>query len=204
VFTAFVDSALNIRDPEDYEVLWIRGTGWCQARAHNDFMEKALVWGADLICMLSADQTYDPDVLERLMARHLGGCEVVGGLVPIREDFEENHVGERLAWRIENGVAEKIDPQAAPLQRVDFLGSGLVLFPAGLLEKVSKPWMAYEITGDNWQRKANADTGFFWRLQTEAGAKAWVDTTIKVKHCHVSEIDAPMRSKEVHFEHFRA
>ncbi len=63
------------------------------------------------------------------------------------------------------------------------------MFPAGLLEKIKKPWLSDVLVGDNGQRQPNADCFFTWRLQSEAGAQMWVDTTIKVKHCQVFEID---------------
>lgn len=170
-------------------VRWIQGKGWCQARAHNDFLEKAQVWGADLICMLGADQVYEPDILERLLARYDEGYHVITALVPLREGFGENHTGERLAWRDVDDKPQKIDPDAGDVQTIDFIGSGVVLFPTELLEKMSKPWMYYDIERETYQRRPSGDTRMFWHMQTEGGAKTWVDTTIKVKHCHVMEVE---------------
>lgn len=185
MFTAFTESSLNIQHPEGWEIRWFRGSGWCQARAHNDFMEKALEWGADMICILGSDQVHPTDILVRLLARHEEGCTIITALVPIREDFEGHKAGARLAWLRKGTDNELIDPEAGDIQQVHFIGTGVLMFPAKLLERVRKPWLAYEIVGDEYRRIANADSKFFWRLQTEGGVSAWVDTTIKVKHAHV-------------------
>ena len=62
-FTAFTESALNIQAPLDCEIKWFRGVGWCHSRRRIDAAEKAIEWGAELICCLDADQIYDPDIL---------------------------------------------------------------------------------------------------------------------------------------------
>lgn len=189
MFTSFVEASLNIKPPLGWETRWIRGSGWCPSRAHNDFMEKALEWGADMICILGSDQIHEPDILSRLLARHDEGCEVIGALVPARVSFDGHVVGDRLAWTREGNEPVLIDPEAAALQKISFIGSGVLMFPAGLLEKIKKPWLSDVLVGDNGQRQPNADCFFTWRLQSEAGAQMWVDTTIKVKHCQVFEID---------------
>ena len=61
------------------------------------------------------------------------------------------------------------------------------LRPGGLL--LIEPWFTEEIDPVTFQRTANQDSRFVWRLRTEAGVKLFVDTTISIKHSHVFEID---------------
>src|SRR3990172_10400410 len=69
MFTGFVENALNLQRPEGAMVKFFRGLGWCSARRHIDMMEKALEWGADLICIIGSDQTNPDDLLLRLVNR---------------------------------------------------------------------------------------------------------------------------------------
>ncbi len=189
MFTAFVESALNVRAPDGWDMKWFRGLGWCSARRHNDCFEKSLDWGADLICILGSDQVYQPDILQRLVDRHQAGCDAVAALVPLRIDVGSYGVGTRLAWKLENKNFVPIDVDAAELQRIDCIGSGVVLFPADVLRKLKKPWMKETIDGENFNRIPNGDTGFVFRMSNEAGVKIWADTTIKVGHVTVQEIN---------------
>lgn len=212
VWTKFTESALNIRHPAGCEVQWIFGTGWCPARRHTDLCEKALAWGADYIVFAGADQVYEPDLLERLMARHREGYEVISALVPARGYFAWNE-GMRpfqpMAWRFKsvdpvNGkvpirayrgqaldpnMIEVIRPEDGPVQRVNFIGSGVLMFHRDHLLSLARPWFKENVDPITYQRHASMDCVFVWRLQQEAGANVWVDTTIQVKHLHPFEID---------------
>ena len=81
-----------------------------------------------------------------------------------------------------------IDPADGDLQRVDVIGSGVLLFDAQTIEALAKPWFYYTTDLDQ-RRVADMDSKFVWRLREEVQAQVWVDTTIKVKHLHTFEID---------------
>ncbi len=186
MFTAFTERSLNMELPSGFDCRWIRGVGWCAAKAHNDMFQKALDWSADLICVVGPDQVHPVGLLPKLMQRIDQGCDVISALVPTREQFEGDGAFERKAWR--GQPPERIDPADGILQKIDFIGSGVLMFPAALLEKVKRPWLYETQTDDDFSRRGDCDTNFVWRLHQEGGAQVWVDTTIPVLHATVFEI----------------
>ena len=206
VWTRFTETALNLKAPEGTELKWIFGKGWCPARRHADLCEKALAWGADLIVFLGADQVYPDDLLQRLFTRFLTGYVVVSAPIPCRGYFEWNRgmkPFQPMAWRWRGQVdtrkyrGQHLDPEmleivpmTGQMERVNFIGSGVLMFPASLLFQLKRPWFKETIDSETFQRFANQDCVFVWRLQEEAGVFCWVDTSITdVKHIHPFEID---------------
>lgn len=211
-WTAWAEHLPNLRKPEGYDVRFFRGAGWCPARRHAHIVEQALAWGADLILIIGADQIHPEDMLERLVARWEAGHEVVAAMVPARGyvGWQEMKPFQPMAWRFRRtsttdprsvrvreyrgmtqdaDMIEVIDPAAGDMQQVNFIGSGVLLFHRDHVLSLAKPWFAETIERENYQRLANMDCTFVWRLQREAGARVWVDTTIKVRHLHAFEID---------------
>jgi hypothetical protein len=215
MWTEYVDAMLNLRRPpvarnalgelEPLEVTFIRGPGWCPARRHTAICEQALAWGADLILIVGADQIHPPDMLERLIGRWNEGYEVVAALVPARGyiGWQPMKPFQPMAWRIKPHLApmeiadgplpkndtEVIDPAAGDVQMVNFIGSGVLMFHRDHLLSLDRPWFRESVDPVTYQRLASMDTTFVWRLQTDAGAKVWVDTTILVKHLHPFSVD---------------
>lgn len=201
VWTRSVESMLGLRHPAGVEVGFFRGTGWGPAKRHINACEKALAWGADHILILGADQVYEPDLLERLVARVREGYEVVAALVPTRGylGWEKMKPFQKMAWRLKsNGLAaiqwdrnelEAVDPQDGEMQRIDFIGSGCILFHKDHLAALQRPWFFEDIDHETQNRIACMDTRFCYRLHAEAYAQVWVDTTIQIKHIHPFEID---------------
>lgn len=203
VWTKSVESMLGLRHPADVEVKFFRGNGWGPARRHINACEAALAWGADYFLILGADQVYEPDLLERLVARVREGFEVVAALVPTRGYVSWNDMKpfQPMAWRLRsNGLKpirwgpdgapiEAIDPNAGEMQRIDLIGSGVLLFQRGHLEALERPWFFEEIDPETQIRTACMDTRFVYRLHSEAYAQVWADCTIKVRHLHAFEID---------------
>ena len=190
MFTSFVDGVLNIDSPADTQVRWFRGEGWCSSRRHIHICEQAIGWGADLICIVGPDQSFPDDLLVRLVGHIDEGCDAISALVPFRgSQVAGGSAFQRCAWRKQDGEFVAIDPDAAPLQEIDVIGSGCLMFKTHVLEKLSEPWFTEEIDPVTFQRTANQDSRFVWRLRSEAGVKLFVDTTISIKHSHVFEID---------------
>ena len=191
IFSAGVERFLNMELPDGYDVRWFRGTGWCQARMHTDGCEKALEWGADLICILCSDQIHPEDMLPKLVGHIENGCGAVSALVPFRGHvgFQEMKPFEKMAWNAgEPPVAIKIED--GDLQKIDFIGSGVICFKADDLKRLKKPWFWDRIVdSDRGTRRTNFDVEFVWALKQELGVQMWLDTTIDVRHLHVFEID---------------
>jgi len=216
VFTKFADDMMNLARPErartvfgglaPLETRFFRGSGWCPARRHTCLCEQALEWGADLICILGADQRYPEDLLERLVARWNQGCEVIASLVPARGyvGWQEMEPFQRMAWRLKgageteaNAIlrgdakheVEVVNPDDGELQRINFIGSGVLMFHRDHLLSIPRPWFEEQVNPITYERLASMDTGFVWKLQTVAGATVWVDTTIPVRHMHIFDVD---------------
>lgn len=217
-WTGWADHLPNLQRPEGYEVRFFRGKGWCPARRHIDICEQALAWGADFICIIGADQIHPEDMLPRLVKRVEEGCEVVTALVPARGyvGWQDMKPFQPMAWRFRrtsgNGLAaaqsrdyrgmkfdadaiEVIDPAAGDVQPVNFIGSGVLMFHRDHLLALKRPWFMETIEPTSYQRLANMDCTFVWRLQMEAKARVYVDTTIQVKHLHAFEIDASYQDR---------
>jgi hypothetical protein len=192
VFMAAFQSIVNIEIPPGCTVKWFRGIGWCQARRRAHMCEQALDWGADLIAQLDIDQVYEPDVLCRLKARMDEGYRIVAAMVPGRCYIEDSKIPPfgRLAWRsTEDGQAfEPVNPNEGEMVRADFPTSACVMFHADDLRKLPVPWYAFQYDTRTWKIEGGEDGAFFLRM-ARMGVEAWVDTTIRVKHCHVFEID---------------
>jgi hypothetical protein len=225
MWTAYVDSMLNLERPaearnvaalgrvEPMETRFFRGAGWCPAKRHASACEAALAWGADLICIVGADQIYQPDMLRRLVARWEQGCEVVAALVPARAfiGWQDMKPFQPMAWRLKPAAGvdlvavnesmltrnevEVIDPAAGELQTVNFIGSGVLMFHRDHLAAMKRPWFSEAFDPETLERTASMDTRFVWRLQEEAGATVWVDTTIDVRHLHAFEIDRTFQDR---------
>ena len=218
IWSRFTEAALNVRAPAGTEVRWIFGRGWCPARRHTDAIEKALDWGAELICIFGADQVPLPDLLERLYARVVEGFLPICALVPSRGYFEHN-VGTKpfqpLAWKwaptkfdenmkpvirqyrsqdLDSDMIEVIK-QDGKVQVVHVIGSGCVMFHRDHILALKKPWFSETYDHETYKRSATMDTHFSWRLNTEAGACMWVDTSIQIGHLTDMMIDSSFQNR---------
>jgi len=219
IWTDFVDGNMNLERPDGVSVRFFRGSGWCPARRHIHICEQALEWGADAICIIGSDQMHPEDMLVRLVDRYNQGHEVVSAMVPSRGYFawQQMKPFQPMAWRFAsksfagkgNGTLKQdtkireyrnlakdgdmmeviIPEEGKDMERCNFIGSGVLMFHVDHLLALEKPWFKETINPHDMQRLASMDTTFVWRLQMEAHATVWIDTTIKVKHVHSFQID---------------
>jgi len=209
-FTGFTEHLPNLQRPKDVDVRFFRGTGWCPARRHIDICEQALKWDADLICIIGADQVHPEDMLPRLYDRFVEGYEVISAMVPCRGyvNWQPMKPYQPMAWRFKtndemcsNKIREfngmRTDPDMihvitrndGDVVKCNFIGSGVLMFHRDHLLALKKPWFFETINPEDMVREASMDCKFVWRLQQEANAVVWVDTTIMVKHLNVMPID---------------
>ena len=198
MFSAFTESALNMRGAGIYDMRWFFGRGDNAASRHTDVLEQAIEWNADLVCFLSADQVYPEDLFERLVGRVGEGRRAISAVVPMRGYVEGqgSKPFEPMAWRLDKSdplsSATKfipIDVNAGDVQPIDIIGSGVLMFPASAAKRMKKPWFEYVNDPNKSNRSGGCDSKFVWRLNREAGLQVYVDTTIKVKHLNVFSID---------------
>jgi hypothetical protein len=102
---------------------------------------------------------------------------------------ESQEFREYRGFELDGDMIEVIDPAKGDLQEINFIGSGVLMFPTDALNSISKPWFGESFTPDRLQRLASMDTRFVWELQTQAKLRCWVDTTIKVGHLNTFIID---------------
>lgn len=174
------------------------GQGADPAGRHANACLQALEWEADVICIIGADQVHPLDMLNRLIDRYdETGGQIITALVPFRGyvAWQQMRPFQPMGWSIRSGGPDNepahfvpIDPADGDLQRVDIIGSGVLMFHRDFLLSLERPWFHYS-WDLNSRRVADMDTRFVWRLRSEAGAEVWVDCTIKVKHIHPFEID---------------
>ena len=154
--------------------------------------QKALDWGADLIVQLDADQVYESDTLIRLLKRFDEGYQIVAAMVPGRgyRDDSKMKPFQRFAWRSKDNYTdfEVVEPSEGEIIEVDFPTSACILFSAEDLKKLNKPWYYNKFDPLTYEMLKGEDGDFFVRMKY-LGIKSYVDTTIKVKHAHIFEID---------------
>lgn len=215
LFSRFTKHMLNMERPDGWDVEFFQGEGWCPSRRHAHICEQALASNADVICIVGTDQIHPRDMFPRLIRRMThDNCEVITALVPTRGyvAWQPMKPFQPMAWRwktrdgvvplreyrgmdIDPDMIEVIDPKAGDLQRVNFIGSGVLMFQRDHLLALDLPWFSEMVEHKTQQRVSNMDCRFVWRLQMEAHAKVWVDTTIKVRHLHVFEIDESFQDR---------
>ena len=206
IWTQAAENMCNLIRPPGIPTTFIRGLGWCPARRHIDICEKAVALGVSHILIIGADQVHPLDLIPRLVRRvESDGCEVICAMVPTRGHVtgQATRPFQPMAWRFKHNtdirtfrslqedgdMVEQLDPSGGELQRLDFIGSGCIMFPTDDLLALKLPWFGESYTSDAYKRKAIMDTIFSWRLHVEAGAKLWVDTGIKIQHLNIFEID---------------
>lgn len=204
IWTKHHENVLNLQRPENSR--WFRGQGWCPARRHIHICEQAIAWDASHILILGSDQIYPEDMIPRLIKRvEVDGCEVIAAMVPTRGlvpwvhmrpfqpvayRFKEGMKAvEYKGWDTNNDMVELIEPGENELERIDFIGSGVLMFPVDDLLAIPKPWFGERWVAEDMRRQASMDTGFVWELKAHAGAQIWLDTTIKVGHLNDMVID---------------
>ena len=128
---------------------------------------------------------------------------MVTALVPTRGWVKVDGVNkpfQKLAWKWREGVNRKeakfsteylelLNPADGDYQEAVVVGSGALIFDIALLGNLEKPWFREAKPDDDGYRPANMDTGFCWRLVTEAGGRMLADCTINVYHLDVFPID---------------
>ncbi len=206
IFTKVLDSMLELKTPAGYELEYVRGSGWCSARRHNQLLERAVQKKADLICILGADQLHPADTIERLVKRIEEGCDVITALVPARNMVPGQNMKayQPLAWRTKKKEPgrmyshppkrdehfEIVHPAEGDLQEIDVIGTGVTMFKREHLDKLKKPWLEEKIENkDGFTCSNDTDSRFILRFRRELQLKVWLDTTIKIKHLHIFEID---------------
>lgn len=186
------------------------GRGIDPASRHTDCCLWAQKNGCDLTLFIGADQIHPLDMLNRLVKRFMEtGGAAIAAPVPFRGYVEGkmDRPFQPMAWRLKGEVTEDayipellelVDVDAPPeFEKIDVIGTGVLLFPTEALEKLALPWFIEARDPVTMQRISDTDTQFVWRLGQEAGLALWLDKTIDVKHLHAFQIDRTYQHEHV-------
>ena len=189
----------ELEKPPSYKLIF--GTGRTPARRHEIGCEEALIWGATHILILGGDQVYPESDMIRKMVKWIevnnfeewtSRKKVINCLVPIRghRPGQGTKPFQPIGMRLDEEFNElvPITREDKPLVKTEVIGTGVMLFEAGILDGLKKPWFADEHMKGTNDTKVMQDVAFVKKLN-DSGSQVWCDTSIVVKHLGVLEID---------------
>lgn len=209
IWTAPAFNMMNWERPDDYEVRFFMGCGWCPAARHNDGVLKAQEWGADIIMFNGADHLCPKDIIPRMLKRMGEGWDMVHAVVPSRgvcgaskkpfQGMSYKVVGpmnaESPMTHSPSGSVQIITDDMEP-QETHITGTGNIMMKAEILDGLEKPYFEEHIKKDGrYSRFAVQDSNFVYRCTILSGAKLFSDTSIKLVHLDVFGIDQTFRER---------
>lgn len=149
--------------------------GYTVAENRNYCVVKALNNNSDYILFIDDDMTFEPDLLDRLIANDK---DIVGVAFHPRTDMQD-----RLKWLDEThyiSLEKNTDPKYKKTFECHATGTGIILIKCEVFRKVPRPWFMFEYY-ETGQVKLGED--WFWcRAAKKAGYKIYTDPEIKVGH----------------------
>ncbi len=210
-WTATAFNMLNWDRPENSDVRFILGVGWCPAARHNDAVAKAQAWGADLIMFNGPDHLCPFDILPRMVNRLKEGWDMVHAMVPCRGVIGYDGIPfKAISYKIvgpmpkDNAILHA-NPKSIEIvsygdepQQTHICGTGNIMMKAEIFDGLQKPYFEESIKKDGlYSRYCVQDSQFVYQCTVEAGARLFCDTTIKLIHLDIFGID------ETYTERFR-
>ena len=203
MLTVAAFNMLNWKRPDDCEVKFIMGSGWCPAARHNDGVEKARAWGAGLILFNGADHLCSFDIIERMISRINEGWDIVQAVIPSRGICGLTQIPfDTTSYRVigpmpkENPLINtpiesiKIIHGADEPQETHISGTGNIMMKADIFDGLQKPYFfEYIVNDEKYSRIPMMDSNFVYRCTKGAGAKMFCDTGIKLRHLDLFAID---------------
>lgn len=203
IWTAPAFNMMNWERPEDYEVRFFMGVGWCPAARHNDGVAKAQEWKADLIMFNGGDHLCPKDILPRMLKRMGEGWDIVHASPPSRGVCGANKkpfFG--MSYKVVGPLNQNNPLECAPKDSVKVLthdmepqqshitGTGNILMKAEILDGLERPYFEEHIKKDGkYSRFPIQDSHFVYRCTLLSGARLFCDTSIKLVHLDVFGID---------------
>lgn len=154
------------------------------AQVRNDLVKQAREFGCTHILMMDTDQTYQSDMVLKMVNHAKNGLKVVGGVVHRRyppfdaclfrgELHKYLHVQDELIY-------------SGDLITVDATGCGCIMYDMSLFDEITYPWF------ETWQSEETGklvgeDIDFCWKLR-QRGIDIHVDTSIQCGHLSQMEI----------------
>lgn len=203
VWTAPMFNMLNWERPDNSEVKFIMGAGWCPAARHNDAVQKAQDWGADLVMFNGGDHLCPFDILPRMLARIREGWDMVHAMVPGRGVVALEYTPfKAISYKVVGPMPQanailhappgsvKIISYGDEPQQTHICGTGNIMMKAEIFDGLQKPYFEEFIKKDGrYSRYCVQDSDFVYRCTVESGARMLCDTTIKIIHLDIFGID---------------
>ena len=202
-WTATAFNMLNWDRPENSEVNFILGVGWCPAARHNDAVVKAQAWGADLVMFNGPDHLCPFDVLIRMLARIREGWDMVHAMPPCRGVVGYDGIPfKAISYKVvgplpKDGAILHASPKSIEVvtyddepQQTHIGGTGNLMMKMEIFDGLQKPYFEEVIKKDGlYSRYCVQDSQFVYRCTVESGARMFCDTTIRLIHLDVFGID---------------
>ena len=138
--------------------------------ARNFAVNIGLEHKADYILFLDSDETFDDDLLVKLIHR---SKDIVGGLI-----FRRKPPFDPCAYELKENKFYRpipIEKETKGLLEVDAIGTGALLIKMDVFRKLPKPWFYFT-------EKGFGEDLNFCRNAKEAGYKIYVDCDIEIGH----------------------
>lgn len=186
VHSQFLDSWVTLQKPAFVYCRPMFPTGFAGdiAVVRNDIVEQAIGRGCTHLLFMDTDQTYPPDMIERLVSHDK---DIVGAKVHIRyppfhptlfkydSDVDDYYIVPDSEWRV---------PQ---LMEVEATGTGCILIKTDVFLNIEYPW--FEFTKNKDGKIVGEDISFCRKVRS-AGYKIYVDTSINCGHIGTLEVNA--------------
>ena len=148
--------------------------GFTIAENRNYVAIQAMNKNSDYLLFIDDDMTFEPDLLDRLLAHEK---EIVGVAfhprcdVPVNDSMDEVHFIK---------LRDATDEKYKSLFSCKAVGTGILLIKTEVLKKMPPPWFAFEYLPTG-QVKVGEDW-YFCNTAKAWGYEIWCDPTIKVGH----------------------
>jgi len=203
MFTAPAFNMMNWERPENSEMRFFMGAGWCPASRHNDCMEKAMAWGANLILFNGGDHLCPKDIVIKMKKHIDDGWDMVHAMPPSRGVCGADGTPfKALSYKVVGPLPQENYITNCPPQSIKCLtygdepqqshicGTGNIMMKVKVFEGLEKPYFEEFIKRDKmYGRQPVQDSYFVSRCTVEGGAKMICDPTIKIIHLDVFGID---------------
>jgi len=209
MFTAAAFNMMNWERPEDFEVKYIMGVGWCPAARHNDGVAKAQEWGADLVLFNGGDHLCPKDILKRMVARIDEGWDMVHAMPPSRGVCGWNRKPfQAQSYKIVGPIPKEnavlmMPPDSIKVltydddpQQTHISGTGNLMMKMAIFEGMERPYFKEFIKADGrYSRHLVQDSNFSLRCTVDSGAKMFCDTSIHIVHLDIFGIDETFQDR---------
>ena len=202
-----VENMMNWKRPVGVVVNYFFGKGWCPANRHNNGVQAALDWGADLIVFAGSDHVVEREYLVKLWNNiYVDGWDMASGIITGRTAPFEYLAYQALTDAMPNfnvvRMAQSIRfwktlSKKDGSQEIHCIGTGCLAVKKEVFEKMERPWFRECVNEDdkNFARVPVNDTEFVARATLDYDFRLWLNTDIDCRHLEIFAIDETFRDR---------